>query len=668
MIKKKYFSLMNYFVFFVILFAFISLTCIGADDLQSLCRTYIDETEAKTSPEVLKEQVKNTQEIRECETAEAWSLIGAGCVGADRVEPALYCFAQAVKNAPEEALHLNNLGFLLLDQKRDDEAEVFLEKAYELAPESSEVLMNLGKLRWQQGRKEEGLQFMEQGAEDEEQPQYSHSYAKALHQSDQSERAAEVLEQNLSLHPDHQSSLDLYQEITGEQWKESAKKLAEEALELASEAQDFVQQWAQVVDRIAAQSGGIEIPEIPESALEQMTDEQRQALEKTQKMAAQPTGSLMAQFHVNVSKVFAGTVQAAMNNPGVTNEQLAAQVLQCYGVQIQTFAKMYHAFYVSAFIWDRFSPRPHFKFYIVGGHQFKHDQSLFNKELYDYLNAGDCPQIVPAATAYVKAMPPRFERLTNQINRALNQIKRLDAELLDTYDDFYLRIQPLLQGGLYKRMGKQNEDLMHNFFDPSTTTYEPPTSILPLDSEKEELKKGLMPPQKYDTTPMGIRWCIDTNKEQLEDFVEYHQGHMKNAMIDLADCGSRVDEEEVPADIEQLIMDMIKEAQDEGTVASVSIDFIICDFSVGTDGVVQMSLGQVAQGVVYYNTFNDTWGLKAGGGVSLENPGPVAVGADVGSYIVYDSSKGLGSEFTYSGTVGGVQITHTDPVWFSSLL
>lgn len=650
---------------------FFSTTVYAADPF-SLMSSISAAAGAKTTPDKIYAQVEKARNSQHCTEAEAWSLIGGGYVAAGRVEPALYCFAQAAKKAPKQAIHLNNLGFLLLDQSRYDTAEVFLTAALDRTPDAPEILMNLGKLRWQTGQTREGLGLMAQASEETRQPSYAHCYATALHEDGQDKAATRVLDDTLRRHPDHEPSLRLYQTITGEQWKERARELAEEALDLAAQAQAFVGEWAQVIGRIETQSGGAQMPDVSREILRKLTPEQRAAIQKARQMAARPNARQMAAFHISISKALAGTVRQAMADPHVTNEQLAAQALQCYSFQIQTFAKMYHAFYVSAYLWDHFHPRPHFKFAASGGYQFKHDRSPFNQELFAYLDTCKgkecCPQLVPVATTYLTAMPPRFLKMGDHMNAALLQVRRLDAGLLETYDAYHHRIARLLKTPLYNRMAAQNEDLTHNFFNPSTTSYASPTSILPLGSKRNDLKPTLMPGAMGDATPMGFRWCLDLNRDQLEDFLGYHQGHLNNAALDLADCGRSRPQEEGRPDIDQLLLDALKEAQEEGTTGAVGINLVVCEFTVGTDGVVQLIMGQGVQGIGYYNTINDSWGLKTGAGINIDNPGPVAVGVSAGSYIVYDSSKGVGQEYAYSGTAAGVQITHTDPVWFSSLL
>ena len=84
----------------------------------------------KVEEEALSAQVKADVSRRGCSEAVGWEVIGCGYVIADQVEQALYCFAKAVLLEPEEAQHLSNLGFLLVDQQHYKEASEPLELTF----------------------------------------------------------------------------------------------------------------------------------------------------------------------------------------------------------------------------------------------------------------------------------------------------------------------------------------------------------------------------------------------------------------------------------------------------------------------------------------------------------------------------------------------------------
>lgn len=70
---------------------------------------------------------------------------------------------QATERAPHNARAHGNIGSILMNQGRDEEALVELMRAYELAPRDGPILFNLGKLHWRRGEHERARSFLRQG-------------------------------------------------------------------------------------------------------------------------------------------------------------------------------------------------------------------------------------------------------------------------------------------------------------------------------------------------------------------------------------------------------------------------------------------------------------------------------------------------------------------------
>ncbi len=89
----------------------------AADELTDLCADLIAETGPKTSPDELAAQMTRAVAERGLSASEAWGVLGAACSVARRVEPAIYCFAQAAQIEPDCAMHVSNLGFVLTTRR-----------------------------------------------------------------------------------------------------------------------------------------------------------------------------------------------------------------------------------------------------------------------------------------------------------------------------------------------------------------------------------------------------------------------------------------------------------------------------------------------------------------------------------------------------------------------
>jgi len=598
------------------------LACPAAtDELSDLCGSLIAETAAQTSPDALTAQMAAASAQHAWAISDTWGTLGAACSVARRVEPALYCFAHAAQAEPDDPMHLNNLGFILLHQERYDEAQIPLEAAYELAPGNAQLLMNLGKLRWRQGRADEAIDLLERAAEEESHPEYPYALAKVLYHSDQAVRAEQVLDENLRQHPTHEPSLELYQQIAGRQWNTGARELAEEALALAEDAQELVEAWGVEIDRIAAQSTG------------------------------DTPGTQMAQFNVGVSQAMVDGLHASMENPHVTDELLAMQALQCYRTQIETIGKVYHGYYVCVYLHHRLAEKPHLQISPVGGFDFMISRCPFTEPLYQLQDAGNramdaadryesplaawCAIARPVAQTYVTEMPARFNVVALHMARALEQVTRLDSALVERFDNFHERAEALVRMDLLKQQFQLQGENLHAFFDPD------------------------------DDRMLGLGWAWQDTETTLKDVTEQHRAQITNAVHDINRCGGESSAPTQPPSFLDVMMVIAQAQQNAGASVGYKIDMVLVDFTVGADGVAQVTVGQGLQGVLYADMLTGTFGYKFGAGYSIEMPGP-ATGQSSGVYFRFDDTAGPGVEWSVSGSVGGVEGSIGETYWFDS--
>ena len=592
-----------------------------ASPLTDLCADLIAETGPETSPGELAAEMIRAVAERGLSPAEAWGMLGAACSVARRVEPAIYCFAQAAQIEPDCAMHVSNLGFVLLDQARYDEAEVALAAAYELVPNQVQVQMNLGKLRWRQGRADEAIELLERAAEETWHPEYPYALAKVLFHSDQSARAEEIVDANLREHPTHEPSQALYAQITGRQWNASARELAEEALALADEAQGIVHAWAEEIDAIAARSTG------------------------------DTPGTQMALLNVGVSQAMVGGLRAAMDNPNITDELLAIQALQCYRTQIETIGKVYHGYLVCVSLDDELAEKPLLQISPVGGFDFMITRCPFTEPLYRLQDATNhamdvseryetplaawCAIAGPEAQTYVTEMPARFHVVALHMARALEQVTRLDSALVARFDNFYERAEALAQMPMLKQQFTHQRENLHAFFAPSQQVM------------------------------LGAGWAWREAERTLEYLFEQHRPHIGNALHEMQRCGNETAEHAGPPTFTDFLVAIAEAQQASGASVGYKIDFVLVDVRFGADGTVAVTVGQGLQAVVYADTMNESFGYKLGAGYSLEIPG-YATGQSSGVYFRFDDVAGPGAEWSVSGAAGGVDVTVSETYWFDS--
>ncbi len=592
-----------------------------ADQLTDLCADLIAETGSETSPDLLAAEMARAMAVRGMSGSEAWGMLGAACSIARRAEPAVYCFARAAQMEPDCAMHVSNLGFVLLDQARYDDAEIALEAAYELAPNQVQVQMNLGKLRWRQGRTAEAIELLERAAEETWHPEYPYALARALYHSDQAARAEEILDANLREHPTHEPSQTLYAQISGHQWNRTARELADEALALADRAQEIVQAWAEEIDAVAAQSD------------------------------TGTPGTQMAQLNIAISQTMADGLRAAMDNPNVTDELLAMQALQCYRMQIETIGKVYHGYLACMAVHDQAGATPDLQISPVGGFDFMITRCEFTEPLYQFKDAVrdamdraehyDSPQAAwcaiagPKARAYVAEMPSRIQMAVLHTARALEYSARIDSALAARFDNFYERAEPLLQMPMLKQQAVNQRETMHAFFDPD--------------------QQGTL----------GARWAWRDAQRTLIDLYKQHRPEIESAIHGINRCGNEGEAPVGPPTFDDFLAAFMEAQQAAGASIGYKLDFFILDVCYGTDGSVAVTIGQGLQAVVYMDAMNESFGYKLGAGYSLELPGP-ATGQSSGVYFRFDDVAGPGLEWAVSGSAGGVDATVSDTYWFAS--
>ncbi len=578
----------------------------------------LSRTENITSPDTLQSTASKVASERGQEMATAWDVIGGGFVLANRAEPAEYCFAQAVKLAPDDPTHLNNLGFILVDQERYEDAVTVLEAAKAAAPDDPEVLMNLGKARWRLGQQDEALELLEGAAEDEQHPEYGYCYAKALYHSDQQTEAQSVVEKVLTDFPTHEPSLALYHQMTGNSWKSAgARALAQEALALADEVQASIHDWATVLDRIASACGDDSKP-----------------------------GTQMAQFQLQESEIYRTMVKEALKNPHVTDEQLVMTTVQAYRNQLQIGARLYHWYYVAVYCWQYSGLQPDFEIHFMHGFSWESDQNAFNETYVAYQEAAEacidaaphgdwCAMVGPSAEEYVKEMPGNINLMVHHIRRAMEGMVRIDSAFLVRYDAFHERAATHVDSDMLDPILDQQKQTCHDFFDVD------------------------------GSFTGGLGWAIEKTGDEWDHYVDMHRTKVRMLLEALPACGREPPSKDI-VDLWDIYQQLLEAQEESGVTVAAVFNLEIAELKIAANGDVQLQVGQIVQGVGYVNAIHGNCGVKFGLGYTIANPGIATYGFGEGAYVTFDSSKGPGAEYTASSIVG-LEISKTTPADFASL-
>jgi hypothetical protein len=333
------------------------------------------------------------------------------------------------------------------------------------------------------------------------------------------------------------------------------------------------------------------------------------------------------------------------------------QALQCYRTQIETIGKVYHGYLACLYVHDAQAARPDLQISPVGGFDFMIDRCAFTEPMYAVRDARNkagetadealgenappearkayyCGLVVPKAKAYAITMPDRIQSVARDLGLAIEQIGRLDDGLLERFDSFHERVEPLVQMAMLKAQVDGQYETMHAFFDPDGSVM------------------------------LGTAWALEEATDTLEDLAEQHRPHIQDAVKDVEECGKESPVEGPPTF--QDFLAALVEANDASDVKfGRKIDLVIMEAKVGLDGSVDFVIGQGLQTVLYHDAAQGSFGVKLGAGVSVETP-IIPTGVGGGAYFRFDDTAGPGLEWSASGSAGGVEGTRTETFWFDA--
>lgn len=122
---------------------------------------------------------------------------------------ALEVMERAVAIAPTDPDALNALGYTLTNRtRRHDDAYRLIRTALELEPDSPAILDSMGWVLFRLGRRDEALGFLEQALAQMADPEIAAHLAEALWVTGERDRARELLDRFVDLHPDDAALAD----------------------------------------------------------------------------------------------------------------------------------------------------------------------------------------------------------------------------------------------------------------------------------------------------------------------------------------------------------------------------------------------------------------------------------------------------------------------------
>ncbi len=580
-----------------------------ADTPSEVATRLVREATARAGTDPILARLPEVQASRRCTESQALTVLGTGYVLANQLEPALFCFARAVVLEPTDVQYLNNLGFVLVDQGRYDDAAVVLEAAYAASPENAEVCMNLGKLCWRRGDKERALTLLAVAAHDDSHPEYPYELAKAQSEAGQAEQAKQTVTANLNQHPTHKPSLALYQRLTGQSWRgPQVCAMAKEAVDYAGEVQVQFRDWARELDKIASLCGDDTKP-----------------------------GTKWATFMLTQSQTYARLVTDTQAVPQAGDDLIAINALMSFVAQIKLLGTAYHQYYPGVYCWQHNSKRPCLKVTFGGGWYFTNEMHALSETFRRFrsVDGRDKGAVEAAARAYLAAMPPGLNDTAATLELALRNMLRFDTALYGKFWDYYERYKSLLVSETARIHRERQPQLVTQFFDTN-------------------------PGATY-----GTGWAIKQTQTEWNNFIYHHRLALASAAEILKERAPPVKELPSLADFLRALAD----GSDGGPLtASLKFNFEVAQISLGSDGKVTLRIGQGAMAAGYYNAFKESWGVKIGAGYDASNPGPVVVGVSDTAFVVWDSVEGLGCEAGVSASAGPGKLGYTSEIWFASLL
>ncbi|MBU0606503.1 MAG: tetratricopeptide repeat protein [Armatimonadetes bacterium] len=570
-----------------------------------------NEVAPKAGTAAITARLPQMQTAGRCTEAQALGVLGAGYVVVKQVEPALYCFARAVALEPTNPEFLNNAGFVLLDQKRHDEAAVMLQAAYALAPDSAEICMNLGKLAWRQGDKNRALTLLGTAAREEGDPTYAYSLAKAQFYAGQKNSAKQTLEGSLGRFPTHQPSLDLYQKVTGQSYKsEGVRAMVREAVAIGGQVQDQIHEMARELDRIAKACGDKSKP-----------------------------GSQWAVGQLRFSDIYIKQATTELAANPTTNDIVAINALGSVAGQLRLLGTCNHQFGCALYLWRHSAPQAGFKIEFSGTYNFSDDTQELGAPWLRYHKALMAsrgvltPELIAAAKAYLAAMPASLDGTAAGLNRALQAMFKADAVLWAQYTDFTTRHADLFKSTFaHAQLENQNRST-HAHFDPAAAS--------------------------------GCRQGIMWTQGIWQHYLEFHQQELHSAAELIKQPEPEV---HAPLTAEDVLRAWADACAASGVSATIKLNFEICSLSLSSDGTVSLQVGQGAMVVTSYNVFHENWTSKIGVGFDLANPGVVGGELSTGAFLNWDSQQGLGCEVGVSASMGFAEVGFSQGTYFASSL
>ncbi|MBF0416494.1 MAG: tetratricopeptide repeat protein [Magnetococcales bacterium] len=125
------------------------------------------------------------------------------------LEDAVACYRQVIQEAPDHAGAYEQLGWVLVRQRRSEDAVAVLQKALQLVPDHGDVLSNLGAAFHQQGRYETALAcFSRALALMPDTPEIVSNMGLALQELGRLEEAEARMRQALAMRPDSEDGLN----------------------------------------------------------------------------------------------------------------------------------------------------------------------------------------------------------------------------------------------------------------------------------------------------------------------------------------------------------------------------------------------------------------------------------------------------------------------------
>lgn len=542
--------------------------------------------------------------------AQAYGVLGAGYVVLNKVEPALYCFAQAVSLDPTNTEALNNLGFVLLDQGQLADAAIMLNAAYAKAPQKAEVCLNLGKLAWKQGDKLRALGLLKTAAQEQGHPNYAYALAKAQFYSGQKAQAKQTLEGNLGRFPTHQPSLALYQKAAGKSYtSQAARAMAREALALGAEVQTEMRALGQELDVIASQCGDASRP-----------------------------GTQWANHQLKLSKAFDSAVTSVLGAQAMTDEILAINALTCYGSQTRLLATCYHQFLPGLYLWRTAAPRPGLKIEWSGTYAFRDDYQPLGANFDRYhqaclaMKGGEgLGAAQAAARVYLDTMPQNLAATARTYNQALDTMFRADAALWSRYADFVQRHHGKLTGKLAAPLVASQKKVTHEFLNPAARS--------------------------------GCHGAIVRAQQIWQHYLDFHRQELHGAAALLKQPEPPVD---APVDELAILRAWMEASAQSGVTATLKINFEVAEVSFSSDGTATVRVGQGIMAIGSYNALHDNWTGKFGLGVDIANPGVVGGELSTGGFLNFDSVGGFGCEFSASASLGAAEVGWSSSRYFAS--